>query len=362
MKKECLIIKYNYRYVSHRFSTTHSDSPKKQYTVGEWVTEWYETYKSSKHAVTTKNVQETYIRCHIIPLLGDQEIDQVKTPDFQNAFNYLLREGNKSKLKHSFLQGNPLSGWTVKKIRALLISAFDVAVREGIIRNNPVRDTEPVTVQSLKVAYFTPIQQRRFLDGTKRHRFHVAYQLLFFTGCRRSEILGLTWDCVDFEQRQLSVRQVLVNVNGKSILKNYPKTKTSVRTIPLHPLMVKILKEHQVKQKIEAKALDWEENNLVFCNKNGTPHSPTYFLHNFKNAVKKLGLPHSLRVHSTRHTFATNLLQLGVSISDVQHLGGWSDTRVVLDIYSHIVKESHRDAIQKLFEQNQPKKPAKRKP
>ena len=58
----------------------------------------------------------------------------------------------------------------------------------------------------------------------------------------------------------------------------------------------------------------------------------------------------NLRVHSTRHTFCTNLLQLGTAISDVQYLGGWSDTRVVLEIYSHVVKDSHRDAVKKLFE------------
>lgn len=107
-------------------------------------------------------------------------------------------------------------------------------------------------------------------------------------------------------------------------------------------------------------------HNLVFCNRDGSPHSPTYFLHNFKSAIRKLNLPRSLRVHSTRHTFVTNMLHLGVPLSDVQDLGGWADTRVVLDIYSHVVKESHRSAVEKLYEFNQPnkkhKKDKKKKP
>lgn len=349
----------------NRFRKTRLIKQKKLYTVAEWINLWYKTYKENKHAQTTKQVQETYIRCHIIPNMGNMFIHNIKPHDVQAFLNTLLKEGNKSKLKHSDSQGKPLAAWTVKKIRALLLASFEIAVRDGLIEENPVRKTEPIIVQTLQVAYFTPNQQNIFLQGTTRHRFHVAYQLLFYTGCRRSEILGLTWDCIDMDMNQIHIRKVLVNINGQAYLKNYPKTKTSVRTIPLHPMIIKMLKEHQRKQHIEAKNnTSWNNcHNLVFCNKDGSPHSPTYFLHNFKNAIRRLGLPKNLRVHSTRHTFATNLLQLGVSIADVQHLGGWSDTRVVLEIYSHTVKESHRTAVQKLFETNQSrtKLPRKRK-
>mgnify|MGYP003592397711 CR=1 FL=1 len=76
----------------------------------------------------------------------------------------------------------------------------------------------------------TPDQQEKFLQGTKNHRFHLAYKLLFYTGCRRSEILGLSWESINFEQSQINIKQVLVSINGAPILKNYPKTKSS-----LHP-------------------------------------------------------------------------------------------------------------------------------
>lgn len=327
---------------------------RKIYTVAEWVQEWYKIYKEIKHAPTTRQVQKTYIRCHIIPRIGHLSLHQVTTIQVQEMLNTLQREGNQTRLKYSHQKGKPLAAWTVKKIRALLMSAFEIAVRDGLIDRNPVRNTEPINVQTLNVAYFTHTQQRLFLDATKKHRFHVAYQLLFNTGCRRSEILGLTWDCIDFEDNQIHIRKVLVNIDGQALLKNYPKTKTSVRTIPVHPSIMKMLKEHQVKQNQEKKQNELWNNihNLVFCNKDGSPHSPVYFLHNFKSAIIKAGLPKNLRVHSTRHTFATNLLQLGVSLADVQYLGGWADTRVILDIYAHTVKDSHREAVQRLFEHN----------
>lgn len=345
----------------------NQQKPKgKLWTVAEWVTHWYGLYKETKHALTTKQVQHVYINHHIIPQIGSIYLHNLRTVDVQNFLNILGREGNRSKLKYTSNYGKPLSSWSVKKIRSLLLSSLDIAVREGLIEKNPVRDTEPIPVQTLKIAYFTQEQQAIFLEGTKRHRFHTAYQLLFFTGCRRSEILGLSWDCVDFTQSQIHISQVLVNINGTPLLKMHPKTKSSVRTIPLHPKLNKLLQEHKKKQEQEAKNNPGWHNmhNLIFTNKDGSPHSPTYFLHNFKNAIRKLELPKNLRVHSTRHTFATNLLQLGIAISDVQHLGGWSDTRVVLEIYSHSVQESHRNAVELLFEKDsniKPKSKRKRK-
>jgi integrase len=337
--------------IRRKIKTQSAPEPERQVTVAEWTMEWYQNYKAIKHASTTRQVQMVYIKHHIIPHLGNLLLHKVQTIDIQKFINFLSSQGNCSKLKHSVTVGNPLAPWTIKKIRALLMASFDAAIRHGLIEKNPVRDTEPIPVQSLNVAHFTPEQQEIFLNGTKRHRFHTAYKLLFYTGCRRSEILGLTWDCVDFNSSQINIRQVLVNIDGKPLLKNYPKTKSSVRTIPLHPELSKLLKQHYKNQINESKKYpDWNNPyKLVFTNKDGSPHSPTYFLHNFKNAIKKLGLPKNLRVHSTRHTFATNLLQLGVAISDVQHLGGWSDTRVVLEIYSHAVQASHRSAVELLY-------------
>lgn len=328
------------------------NSRKKIWTLGAWIKHWYSTYKEIKHSPTTRTVQLAYINIHIVPNIGDLFLQRVQTVDIQRFLNDLATSGNRSKLKHANNYGQPLSSWTVKKIRQLLIAAFEAAIREGIVFKNPVRDTEPIPVQTLHIAYFTFEQQKAFLQATENHRFHIAYELLFYTGCRRSEILGLSWDCINFELLQIHVHQVLVSINGEPLIKKYPKTRASVRTIPIHPNMASVLLKHKERQEEEENTNpDWNnEHNLVFTNKNGSPHSPTYFLHNFKKTVKKLGLPSNLRVHSTRHTFATNLLQQGTAISDVQALGGWADTRVVLDIYSHVVRDSHRDAINRLFE------------
>ena len=67
--------------------------------------------------------------------------------------------------------------------------------------------------------------------------------------------------------------------------------------------------------------------------------------------IKKLDCcPNTLHVHSVRHTWATNMIQCGIAITDVQALGGWSRPDTLLNIYAHTVKESQRKAVNKLYQ------------
>ena len=176
---------------------------------------------------------------------------------------------------------------------------------------------------------------------------NLAFELLFATGIRRSELLGLPWINLDLYNHSMRIKQVLVIVNGKVILKPYPKTAASNRTLPIPKDLCRKFKIYQKEQK--RILVNKNKYNLVFTSKTGDPYSPNNFLRSFKNALKKCELPSHLRVHSTRHSFATNLLQAGVSISDVQHLGGWSSSSVLLEIYAHCIQKNHRKAIENLY-------------
>lgn len=70
-----------------------------------------------------------------------------------------------------------------------------------------------------------------------------------------------------------------------------------------------------------------------------------------KKRLKKLGLPQDLHIHSTRHTFATNLIHNKVAIVDIQKLGGWSSPDVLLNLYAHTLRESQIEAVNKLYEE-----------
>ncbi len=277
---------------------------------------------------------------------------EARTIDYQIFLRDLLVSGNKCKLASLNNYGNPLSRWTVIKIRQILIAACKWAVREGIIPKNYAEETENIPIKKNYSSIFSIEAQRIFLRYTRRHRYYVAYTLFFYTGCRRGEILGLSWDNVHRRENYIVIDQNLVMEKGKPVLKKKcAKTERSLRTIPIPKDIRLLFSEVEQRQKQEKKANpNWKNpENLVFTGKDGSCVNPAYFSRNFKNICKRLGFSPDLHLHCTRHSWATNMMQCGAAINDIQALGGWATPDMLLRIYAHTVKESQRKAIMKLY-------------
>lgn len=322
--------------------------------VGDYVYYWYNTYRIIRHAPSTAEYINNTIRVHIQDSdLGRMEITEAKAIDYQIFLRNLLLNGNKNKLesmKHTY--GNPLSPRTVSKIRQLLVAASGLAVKEELIPKNYAAETELIPVKKGLSSVFSIENQRMFLRYTRNHRYYVAYVLFFYTGCRRGEILGLSWNNVHRRENYIVIDQTLIMENGKPTLKKkHAKTQKSLRTIPIPKDIRLLFTEVEQRQKLEKKKNpDWKNpDDLVFTGDNGSCVNPAYFSRNFKNVCKRLGFPNDLHLHCTRHSWATNMLQCGIPIIDVQALGGWTSPDMLLNIYAHTVKESHRSAIAKLY-------------
>ena len=319
----------------------------------DYIKYWYSTYREPKHSITTACVIKSHIRTHIEPSeFGNMELENIKVSDVQKFLTGLLINGNKSKFLQNDGENHPLSKSTVTKIRQIIIASMNQAIKEHIIVYNPAIDTEPIQIPIQRGSFFSAEAQQRLLEYTANHRFYAAYLLLFYTGCRRGEILGLSWNNVDLRRNYINIRQTLVNVNGKAVLfKNHAKTSGSIRLIPIPAMVKHELVEVRERQKREKAACpDWHNPDaLIFTNKDGSPHNPIYFTRNFKNVIRRLGLPQDLHLHSTRHSWATNMVQLGIPLSDIQALGGWSRPDVLLKIYAHTLQKSQKKAINKLW-------------
>lgn len=319
----------------------------------DYVCYWYMTYKQPKYQKNTQETYLSYIHTHICPSsLGAMEIGEIGVGDVQGFLSELLLRGNKCPIASIGSLGKPLSHWTVTKIRQILISVFKHAVKEGMVSRNPAADTEPVSIKWSKGPVFLPEVQKKFLQATRAHRFYTAYVLLFFLGLRREEVLGLSWNQIDLRRNELSIQQVLVMEGRKPVLRECTKTRTSLRVIPFPQEIKCLLADWKKQQKDESVSVPGWNNphNLVFTNKDGSPHNPAYFSRNFKNAVKRLEFcDNRLHVHSARHSWATNMVQSNVAITDIQALGGWSRPDVLLNIYAHTVKKSQRKTMKKLY-------------
>lgn len=320
-------------------------------TLRDYLMYWYRTYRMPHQQ---KNTQASYISMlqnHIFASsLADKELKDITVQACQEFLTYETLHGNRLSIKHLDKSGTPLSAHSVRKLRQILISAFRQAVKEQLISYNVAENTEVIPLPWKDSPIFTPEMQKRFLQAVRNHRYYAAYILLFFLGCRRSEVLGLSWDCIDFRRNIVKIRQALILENGKIVLRAKTKTKASIRTIPITKEIKYILQDWKQQQKAESHRFGYKNKyNLVFTNRDGSPHNPAYFSRNFKNVIKKLGFSSELHLHSARHTWATNLIRYGISISDVQSLGGWSRPDTLLNIYAHSVKESQRKAIKKLY-------------
>lgn len=319
-----------------------------------YIKYWHATYRQPNQSVNTALGIKSNIRTHIDPSkLGNMEVDEIKVEDVQKFLTALLISGNKSRfIKFPPGGPRPLARSTVNKIRQIIIASLDQAVKEHIINYNVAKDTEPIKIIPSDGEFFSIEAQQKFLQYTSTHRFHVAYQLLFFTGCRRGEILGLSWNNVDLRRNYISIRQTLAIEDGKIVLyKNHAKTYTSKRLIPIPAHIKHQLIEIRNRQKREkAECSTWNNPDaLIFTNRDGSPHNPNYFTRNFKNVIRRMGLPQTLHLHSTRHSWATNMVQLGIPLSDIQALGGWSRPDVLLRIYAHTIQNSQKKAINKLW-------------
>ena len=217
-------------------------------------------------------------------------------------------------------------------------------------KENVASYTENIRIINVSKNIFTKEQQVLFLNNSKNYRYHLAYELLFFTGTRRSEILGLSWDKVNFHNNTIFISQVLVVINNKPKLKAIPKNKSSIRVIPLpQELMNKLLILKKEQEEYFSKHKYTNMYNLVFCTKKGDVYNPNNLLQNMKKRLKRLGLPKDLHIHSTRHTFATNLIHNKVAIVDIQKLGGWANPDILLNLYAHTLQESQIKAIDELY-------------
>lgn len=169
------------------------------------------------------------------------------------------------------------------------------------------------------------------------------YLLAITTGMRLGELLGLRWQDVDLDQREVVVQMSAHRVPGGLVLAE-TKTQFSRRKIALSHSAVRALREHRRGQHTERLVLGshWDTSlDLVFPNTVGRIQHPRDLVQGaFKNHLLRLGLP-EIRFHDLRHTAATLLLARGVHVKVVSELLGHSDIAITLRVYGHVLPHMH---------------------
>ena len=186
--------------------------------------------------------------------------------------------------------------------------------------------------------FFTLEEYNEFDSVIDNFSFHLFFEILFYLGLRQGECQALTWKDIDLENGKIKITKTLTTkIKGQKWTISSPKTKNSIRTLPLTKKLIEDLK----KQKIEAmKFKDYSENWFVFGNSFPFPETTIQVK---KNKYCKLANVKQIRVHDFRHSCASLLINKGATISLVSKYLGHSNISITLNTYTHMYKSELED-------------------
>lgn len=307
-------------------------------TLAEWLDTWLSTYVAySVKPYTLASYQGTCER-HIKPALGRIKLSNLTAPQIQRFYNELLTE-------------KKLSPKTVKNVHGVLHKALEQAVKLDMIRFNP---TESCDLPKSSRKEIKPMEQEditNFLQAICGNKYEAVYRVTLFTGMREGEVLGLTWDCVDFERNTIFVNKQLQKTTKVGGIYTLAPTKNGrSRVITVAPSVMEVLKQ-QKSQQLQMQLLAgemWDNPwNLVFTNEMGGHLCHFTVYKHFKNIVKEMGLE-SKRFHDLRHSYAVAAIESGDDIKTVQSNLGHATASFTLDVYGHVSQKMKQQSADRM--------------
>lgn len=229
-----------------------------------------------------------------------------------------------------------LSPASVRRHKNILSQTLNEALKDGLLPTNPCQFLELPKQEKYQSSFYSAEQLQRLFDAIQNEPLYPLIKITALYGLRRSEVLGLKWDSIDFASGRLTIRHTVSKVT-KTVEKDKTKNAASFRSFPLTEEARSIFEAAKVNeaenQKLFGKA--YQKNDYVFKWDDGHPYSPDYISERFSNLLKNYGLPH-IRFHELRHSCASLLLNAGFTLKDVQEWMGHADIKMTADIYGHI--------------------------
>jgi integrase len=204
-------------------------------TVGDWLTKWLEQLEAGqKRRSATLRRYGSLVRVHLIPGIGHHHLDKLSRVHVDDLLAAKLHE---------------LQPQTVKHLRAVLRTALNRAVRDGLVLRNAAALTDPVEVPRRPRHSLSVDEARALLHAAQGERLEALYVLAINVGLRIGEALALRWQDVNHDAARLSVVYNLQRVRGKLDPCVEPKTEQSRRTVSLPPAVVQALQDHGARQR-----------------------------------------------------------------------------------------------------------------
>lgn len=304
-------------------------------TVGQWFDVWIRDFCNHLKP-STINLYEIEIRKHIRPKLGATKLAALTTPVIQSFCNG-LQSG-----------ARPLSAKTIKNIHGIVHKCLQQAVELNYLRFNPSSACKLPRIEKKEMYPLIDDAIPAFLQAIQGHRFEYLFIFDLFTGVRQGEVLGLTWQNVNFDEGTALISKQLQKLHGINRLVALKNDKE--RKLKLAPTVLQVLRQQKRAQagwRLRAGAVWENEFNLVFTNEIGKPLVRNTVYNNLKRVVASIELPET-RFHDLRHSYAVLSLQAGDDVKTVQENLGHHTAAFTLDVYGHVSEKMKEESANRL--------------
>lgn len=307
--------------------------PTRSAKLSEWLPFWLDSVIKPRRKRTTYAKYEVHVRLYLVPMLGAKRLESLSVADVRR---FLIKLEKMS------------SAATAKESHRVLRTALSAACREELIMRNVATLVEPPSVETHEISPWSLNETLDFLTAAREDPLYAAFVLAIALGFRRGEIVGLRWENLDLEKREIRVRTQRQRVRGEAY-EDDPKGRRRKQTLPLPALCVAPLRWQRLRQIAmrEVGGAQWEETGYVFTTRSGRPIEPRNLYRSFTRVAKTAGI-RVIRLHDARHGCATLLTAAGVAPRVVMEILGHSQIAVTMNIYTHVVQDTQREAVSHL--------------
>jgi len=285
---------------------------------------------------------------HILPYFDQLGIK------LRDVDNQILQEYIDEKYSNGRKDGNGgLSVRSLKLHKNILNQTLNLAVQNKLILSNPCQFVDLPQGRRYESKFYNDKQLAEMFCALKDDPIYPLVKITVLYGLRRSELLGLQWDSIDFEGKTMVIKHTVSKVT-KTVEKDKTKNKSSHRSFPLTDEAFEIFQNAKRAEGCNRRAFgaEYQSNQYVFKWPDGHLYSPDYISHRFNDLLKKHNLPH-IRFHELRHSCASMLISMGFTLKDVQEWLGHSDVKMTANIYAHLDvtrKNSIADSLTERFD------------
>lgn len=291
----------------------------------DYVKKYVEDKASTISPTTLRGYRNLYK--HIDNFFGDKlKLKDVTYIHLLEFYDYLQNE------RH-------IKSTSIKRYKEILSPALRLAYRDDLIAKNPYEFMPKLKRDKSKYNYYDKNELEQLFEIADKTPIGLIVRVAAYYGFRRSEILGLRWQSIDFVRKTITIENKVVNVDKKVITSEVLKTVSSNRTLPLLPeieqRLLKRKEEIECNKNLYGDSYNKKYLDYIFVDDLGNLYLPDFVTHCFGQLIRKNNLKH-IRFHDLRHSCASLLVNNNVPMKNIQEWLGHSTYNLTADTYSHL--------------------------